>query len=67
MELQINDMTCGGCAASITRAVRQVDAAATLDIDVATHAVKISSNVEPRLLLEAIEAAGYHPVEQARS
>ena len=64
MELQINDMTCGGCAASVTRAVRQVDAAATLDIDVATHSVKISSGVEPRLLLEAIEAADFHPVEQ---
>jgi len=67
MELQINDMTCGGCAASVTRAVRNVDAAAVLDIDIATHSVKINSGVEPRLLLEAIEAAGFHPVVQAQS
>ena len=64
MELKINDMMCGGCAASVTRAVRQVDDTATLDIDVATHRVTIRSDVEPRLLLEAIEAAGFHPAEQ---
>ena len=35
IELTINDMTCGGCVASITRVVKGLDPNAYVDADVA--------------------------------
>ena len=37
IEFQVNDMTCGHCAGVITKAVAEVDAAAKVEIDLATH------------------------------
>ncbi|MDI9682925.1 heavy-metal-associated domain-containing protein, partial [Burkholderia cenocepacia] len=39
MEFEVQDMTCGGCANAITRAVTAADPAAKLDIDVAAKIV----------------------------
>jgi copper chaperone len=43
MEFEVKDISCGGCANSITRAVTSVDPAAKPDIDVTTKIVKIDS------------------------
>ncbi|CAB3672248.1 heavy-metal-associated domain-containing protein [Paraburkholderia rhynchosiae] len=61
MELVVPDMTCGGCANAIARAVAGLDPVATLDIDVSIKIVKIASTLPPTRLIEAIEAAGFHP------
>jgi copper chaperone len=61
MELAIPDMTCGGCANAITRAVTRVDPAAKLDIDLAVKTVKVTSTLPEQRLIEVIEAAGFHP------
>jgi copper chaperone len=55
----IPDMDCQGCVASITRAVQQHDAAATVAADLDSRKVEIESSLEPRLLAAAIDAAGY--------
>ena len=62
IELTVNDMTCGGCVASITRVVKGLDANATVDADVASKRVKIASTVSADHVIAAISAAGYHPV-----
>ncbi|MGF6573253.1 copper chaperone [Paraburkholderia fungorum] len=61
MEFAIPDMTCGGCARAITRAVNQLDPDATLDIDVPVKTVRITSTLPAQRLAETIEAAGFHP------
>ncbi|MFL9964624.1 heavy-metal-associated domain-containing protein [Paraburkholderia sediminicola] len=61
MEFEVKDMSCGGCANSITRAVNSVDPAATLDIDVTTKVVKIDSALPLGRLVAVIEEAGFHP------
>ena len=43
MEFDVQDMTCGGCANAITRAVTAADPGAKLDIDVATKRVTVES------------------------
>ncbi|NPT54366.1 heavy-metal-associated domain-containing protein [Paraburkholderia elongata] len=65
MEFEILDMSCGGCASAITRAVTGVDLAAKLDIDVTTKYVKVDSTLAPDRVLAAIEAAGFHPTLKA--
>ncbi|MCC8403557.1 heavy-metal-associated domain-containing protein [Paraburkholderia sp. MMS20-SJTN17] len=62
MEFEVKDMSCGGCASAITRAVANVDPAARLDVDISSKIVKIDSVLPPQRLAAAIEAAGFHPV-----
>jgi copper chaperone len=65
MEFDVQDMTCGGCANAITRAVTAADPAARLDIDVDAKRVRIEST-EPAARVQAIiEAAGFHPALRA--
>lgn len=59
---QIDDMTCGHCAARITQAVKEVDSQADLKIDLATHTARISGTASGDVLAGAIRAAGYTPV-----
>ncbi|MET3817906.1 heavy-metal-associated domain-containing protein [Burkholderia sp. Tr-862] len=61
MEFEVQDMTCGGCANAITRAVTAADPAAKLDIDVAAKIVKVESAQGAERVQSVIEAAGFHP------
>jgi copper chaperone len=62
IELNIDDMTCGGCVASITRVVRNLDPNANIDADVGSKRVKIESVAARDAVVAAIVQAGYHPV-----
>ncbi|MFM0033952.1 heavy-metal-associated domain-containing protein [Paraburkholderia strydomiana] len=61
MEFEVKDMSCGGCANSITRAVTGVDPQATVDIDVASKIVNVDSVLSTERLLAVIEDAGFQP------
>ena len=61
IDLTISDMTCGGCVASITRVVKGLDPDASIDADVATRRVRITSLIDTEAVVAAIENAGYHP------
>ncbi|MFM0592707.1 MULTISPECIES: heavy-metal-associated domain-containing protein [Paraburkholderia] len=65
MEFEIPDMTCGGCANAIKRAVTQFDPAAKLDVDVPVKIVKVTSTQSSQRIIEVIEAAGFHPLARA--
>jgi len=56
---QVNDMTCGHCVATVEKAVKSVDGAAKVDIDLGTHAVKIESGKPATTFAKAIAEAGY--------
>jgi len=59
---QVNDMTCGHCAVVITRAVRDIDPAARVEIDLAAHRVMIeSAQADAGRLAAAIREEGYTP------
>lgn len=62
IELTINDMTCSGCVASISRVVKGLDPDAKVDANVETKRVKIDSAVDADAVVAAIANAGYHPV-----
>jgi copper chaperone len=60
---QVSDMTCGHCVNAITQAVRAVDKAATVQIDLAAHRVDIKTGtVDAAGLAKAISNAGYTPI-----
>ncbi|KQY80862.1 heavy-metal-associated domain-containing protein [Pelomonas sp. Root1444] len=63
---EVNDMTCGHCVSTITKALKAVDNAATVQIDLATHRVQVEpSSADAEELAEAIKDAGYSPTSIA--
>lgn len=62
IELTVEDMTCGGCVASITRVVKGLDPGANVTADVGSKRVSIESLIDTESVVAAIEHAGYHPV-----
>ncbi|QQR40083.1 heavy-metal-associated domain-containing protein [Devosia rhizoryzae] len=58
-DFQVNDMTCGHCAATVEKAVKGVDASAQVKIDLGTRLVQISSDKPAVDFAAAIDEAGY--------
>jgi len=61
MKLHIESMTCGGCARSVTATIKDVDPAATVDIDLPGRNVKIESSQPVENFTKALEEAGFPP------
>jgi copper chaperone len=62
LTFKVEDMTCGHCVSSITKAVHAVDPSATVKVDLATHQAQISSTKASKVQLsDAIREAGYTP------
>ncbi len=59
LKLKVEDMSCGHCAATVQKAVRSVDPAADVKVDLAGGTVSVASNAEDNRIREAIEKAGY--------
>ncbi|MBI2750601.1 MAG: heavy-metal-associated domain-containing protein [Burkholderiales bacterium] len=63
ISFQVNDMTCGHCVSSITKAVKALDGGAKVQIDLAAHRVEIeAAGANAVELSDAIKEAGYTPV-----
>jgi copper chaperone len=59
IELTLPDMTCGHCVKTVTATVQQVDAAATVEIDLPTHRLRIVSSVAAEPFKAALAEEGY--------
>jgi copper chaperone len=62
IELTVNDMTCGHCASTIARAIKDVDAAGQCEIDIGAKRGRITSGQPAGDFVTAIQEAGYTPV-----
>ena len=56
----VSDMTCSGCVKAITGAVRDLDAAATVDANLETKLVVVASSATADALAEAMRDAGFN-------
>ncbi len=60
---QVSDMTTARCAGAVTKALKAVDHAALVRVDMATLTVEIEpSKASARELSDAIKRAGYSPI-----
>jgi copper chaperone len=60
---QVSDMTSARCAGVVTRALKAVDHAALVRVDMATLTVEVEpSRADARELSDAIKRAGYSPI-----
>lgn len=58
-ELQVETMTCGGCASRVTRAILVSDSAAKVNVDLKSKLVRIESDLDAEALAAAVSEAGY--------
>ena len=65
IDFKVGDMTCGHCVSTVTRAVKQVDNDATVEVDLGSKRVSIGSIREAAKFEQAIREAGYTPQSAA--
>jgi copper chaperone len=61
----IPSITCGGCARAVTTAVRALDTAAKVQVDLARKVLSVEdTRATPAELIAALAGAGYPAVQQ---
>ena len=64
LTFEVNDMTCGHCVSSITKAVGAVDQEAKVAADLATKRIYVSqTHANVQVLIDAMTDAGFTPVQ----
>ena len=58
----VEDMTCGHCASAISKAVKEVEPQATVEVDLAAKTVRVDGVSNAAEIREAISAAGFTPL-----
>lgn len=61
IELTLPTMTCGHCVKTVTRTVQRVDPAATVEIDLPAHRLRIGSGRDAQAFRAALTEEGYAP------
>jgi copper chaperone len=66
-EFEVPDMSCRSCAGKISKAIREVDPQAQVDVDLASKRVRVdSTGPAPEELSAAIAQVGYTPSVQTQ-
>lgn len=60
-QFNVEDMTCGHCVSSVTKAVKAVDSQAQVDVSLRDKRVNVRSSAAQDEIAEAIKDAGYTP------
>lgn len=61
IEFHLPDMTCGHCAGTVTRALKQADPACEVRIDLGARTVQVRGVDDRDRLAETLAEAGYPP------
>lgn len=56
---QVENMSCGHCASTITKAIGALDQSARVEIDLAAKSVKVECHQDAESIRQAIIEAGY--------
>lgn len=60
-ELTLPTMTCGHCVGVVTKAIKQADPQASVEIDLASHRVRVETTEDRETIESAVAEAGYVP------
>ena len=61
LEFNLPDMSCGHCASTVTKAVKEVDPSAKVEVNLDSKKVKVDSGQDRQQFAEALTEAGYPP------
>ena len=56
---RVQGMSCGHCVGAVTQAVKTLDPAAEVKVDLASGKVEVQSQQDPAAIARAIEEEGY--------
>ena len=59
MEFDIPDMSCGHCANAITQALKQLDASASISIDLPAKKITVQTTEDRQAVADVLTEAGY--------
>ena len=59
LRLNVEGMSCGGCARSVTKAIKAIDPQAEVRIDLERKSVEADTSADPGAVSKAITDAGY--------
>jgi Cu+-exporting ATPase len=59
IHLSVAGMSCAGCVSSVRKALQAVPGVVSAEVNFAEHTAQVTGEVQPRLLVQAIAAAGY--------
>lgn len=59
LSFYIPNMTCGGCAKSVTKVLLNVDPQARIETNSRTHEVRVDSAFEESVFLDVLSDSGY--------
>ena len=59
MQFHVENMTCGGCARGVTKAIQSVDPGAEVKADPDSRKVEVTSAAPREALAQAIRNAGF--------
>ena len=60
-ELTLPTMTCGHCVGVVTKAIKQADPQASVEIDLASYRVRVETTEDRETIESAVAEAGYVP------
>ena len=61
LELTLPTMTCGHCVSVVSKAIKQADPRASVEIDLASHRVQVETAEVRETIVSAVTEAGYAP------
>ena len=61
LEFTLPTMTCGHCISMVTKAIKQADPKASVEIDLASHRVRVETVEDRETIESAVTEAGYAP------
>jgi copper chaperone len=59
MKYEVNGMTCGGCATSVTKAIKAIAPGAEVEVDLGANSVKVDGFDDAKAIENAVEDAGF--------
>ncbi len=64
MQFHLDDMTCGGCARTVTKAIQTIDPTANVVTDPPTRRVQVRTSASEKQIVTALREAGFPPRAQ---
>ncbi len=65
LKLNVPDMTCGHCASTVEKAVKSVDPAAKVNVDLGSKTVTVDTVANETKVKDVIRSAGYENEKMA--
>ena len=61
LELKVDGMSCQHCVRAVSAAIRQLDGAAKVEVDLAAGLLRTDAKAEAEAIRAVLRAAGYEP------